>query len=205
MRITRSIFRLAMVVCLSLMSPVAALAQDDPAAAKKSFGPRVNQGQAATGAPPPSEVIGTHGAWQLQCGAAQAADGSPDPAGKKQCGMVQVTRNEKNEKVALSLIIVKAKQNEKDVTMMRVMVPIGVYLPTGVALEIDGEAVGRVPFTRCRPQICEAFAEASPPTLDKMKKGGAANFIIYEAPGLGLPMKISLEGFSAALDQLNEQ
>ncbi len=119
--------------------------------------------------------------------------------------MVQVTRNEKNAKVALSLIIVKAKQNEKDVTMMRVMVPIGVYLPTGVALEIDGEAVGRVPFTRCRPQICEAFAEASPPTLEKLKKGGAANFIIYEAPGLGMPMKISLEGFSAALDQLNEQ
>ena len=29
--------------------------------------------------------------------------------------MVQVTRNEKNAKVALSLIIVKAKQNEKDV------------------------------------------------------------------------------------------
>jgi invasion protein IalB len=63
--------------------------------------------------------------------------------------------------------------------------------------------VGRVPFTRCLPQICLAFAEASPETLDKMKKGSAANFIIYEAPGLGLPMKISLEGFSAALDALD--
>jgi invasion protein IalB len=194
-----------MAACLSLLSPAAALAQDDPAAAKKSFGPRVNKGQPAAGAPPPSEVIGTHGAWQLQCGAAQAAEAGAEAAGKKQCGMVQVTRSEKNEKVGLSLIIVKAKQNDKDVTMMRVMVPIGVYLPTGVALEIDGEAVGRVPFTRCRPQICEAFAEASPPTLEKLKKGGAANFIIYEAPGLGMPMKISLEGFSAALDQLNEQ
>jgi invasion protein IalB len=204
-RITRSVCKFAAVALLCLIWPLPVLAQDDPATAKKSFGPRVNQGQAAAGAPPPSEVIGTHGAWQLQCGAAQAADGSADPAGKKKCGMVQVTRNEKNAKVALSLVIVKAKQNEKDVTMMQLMVPIGVYLPTGVALEIDGEAVGRVPFTRCRPQICEAFAEASPPTLEKLKKGGTANFIIYEAPGLGMPMKISLEGFSAALDQLNEQ
>ena len=85
---------------------------------------------------------------------------------------------------------------------MRVLVPIGVYLPTGVALEIDGAAVGRAPFVRCRPQICEAFAEVSPESLAKMKKGTAANFIVYEAPGLGIPMKISLEGFSAALDNL---
>ncbi len=36
-----------------------------------------------------------------------------------------------------------------------------------------------------------------------MKKGTAANFIIYEAPGLGIPLKVSLEGFSAALENLN--
>ena len=40
-------------------------------------------------------------------------------------------------------------------------------------------------------------------TLEKMKKGTAANFIVYEAPGLGVPMKISLEGFSAGLESLN--
>ncbi|NJM30214.1 MAG: hypothetical protein HC855_09005 [Rhizobiales bacterium] len=104
----------------------------------------------------------------------------------------------------MSLVIVKAKQGEKDVIMMRVMAPIGVYLPTGVALEIDGGAVGRVPFTRCLPQICIAFAEASKETLEKMRKGNAANFIIYEAPGLGVPMKISLEGFSKAMAALDE-
>jgi invasion protein IalB len=36
-----------------------------------------------------------------------------------------------------------------------------------------------------------------------MKKGSAANFIIYEAPGLGLPLKISLSGFSAAFGALD--
>ena len=116
--------------------------------------------------------------------------------------MVQITHAEKNEKVMLSLIVQKSKQGDKDLTTMRVLVPIGVYLPTGVALEVDGAAVGRAPFVRCRPQICEAFAEVSPESLAKMKKGTAANFIISEAPGLGVPMKISLDGFSAALDNL---
>jgi invasion protein IalB len=118
--------------------------------------------------------------------------------------MVQSTKSEKNAKVVLSLIIGKMKQGDKDVTMMRVMAPIGVFLPTGVALEIDGAAVGRVPFTRCAPQLCMAIAEASPETLVKLKKGNAANFIIYEAPGVGLPMAISLKGFSDALANLDK-
>jgi invasion protein IalB len=188
---------------LGLFYPVSVLAQDQqqPSPPGKAFGPRVKPGQEPVAgqpaaAPPASAAtVATHGAWQIQC--------SADKDGKKACGMVQVTRSEKNPKVGLSLVIVRAKQGDKDVVMMRVMAPIGVYLPTGVALEVDGAAVGRVPFTRCRPQICEALAEASPETLEKMKKGTAANFIVYEAPGLGVPMKISLEGFSAGLESLN--
>ena len=49
-----------------------------------------------------------------------------------------------------------------------------------------------------------AFAEASPDTLAKLKKGKEANFIIYEAPGIGMPMKLSLEGFSASLAALDK-
>ena len=50
-----------------------------------------------------------------------------------------------------------------------------------------------------------AFAEASPDTLAKLKKGKEANFIIYEAPGIGLPMKMKLEGFTQALAALDKQ
>jgi invasion protein IalB len=204
-RITTSLCTVAVAGLLGLFYPVSALAQDEqPSPPGKAFGPRVKPGQEAPAGQPaaaPSAAaaatVATHGAWQIQC--------STDKDGKKGCGMVQVTRSEKNPKVGLSLVIVRTKQGDKDIVMMRVMAPIGVYLPTGVALEVDGTAVGRVPFTRCRPQICEALAEASPETLGKMKKGTAANFIVYEAPGLGVPMKISLEGFSAGLDSLITQ
>ena len=152
--------------------------------------------------PPKVEEIAKHGAWKVQCESAPPqAEGQQAPP--RSCGMVQSAVNEKNPKVNLSLVLVKSKQGDKTVTMMRVLAPIGVYLPTGVALEVDGNAVGRVPFTRCMPQICMAFAEASPETLEKMRKGGSANFIIYEAPGIGMPMKLSLEGFSKALETLD--
>lgn len=202
MRITTSLCTLAVAGLLGLFGPVSAFAQaEQPAAGQKTFGPRVTAGKKAQAAAQAAETIATHGAWQIQCSVAPAASGQQ--AGKKACGMVQLTRSEKNAKIVLSLIVQRSKQGDKEQTTMRVLVPIGVYLPTGVALEIDGAAVGRAPFVRCRPQICEAFADVSPESIDKMKKGTSANFIVYEAPGLGIPLKISLEGFSAALDNLS--
>ena len=202
MRITPSLCTLAVAGLLGLFGPVSAFAQaEQPAAGQKTFGPRVNAGKKAQAAAPGAETIATHGAWQIQCTTMPASSGNQ--AGKKACGMVQLTRSEKNAKIVLSLIVQKSKQGEKEQTTMRVLVPIGVYLPTGVALEIDGAAIGRAPFVRCRPQICEAFADVSAESIAKMKKGTAANFIVYEAPGLGIPLKISLEGFSAALDNLS--
>jgi len=200
-RITAKRVRLSAIVGLGVLITVPGL---DGAFAQKSdnqnkqFGPRVQQGQPGQQVPA-TETIGTFGSWTIQCEKSQGQDGA------RQCGMVQSTKSEKNPKAALTLIIGKMKQGDKMVTMMRVMAPIGVFLPTGVALEIDGAAVGRVPFTRCAPQLCMAFAEASVETLAKMKKGNGANFIIYEAPGVGLPMPISLTGFSDALDNLEKQ
>jgi invasion protein IalB len=172
----------------------------DPAL--KQFGPRANQ--APRQQMPKPELIATHGAWAVQCQQEPPAAGADaDAVGQRACGMFQTAKSERKG-VGLTLVVVKGKQDGKDVTMLRVMAPIGVYLPTGVALEIDGDAVGRVPFTRCMPQICIAFAEASPPTLERMKKGGTANFIIYESPGAGMAMELSLKGFTAALDELNK-
>jgi len=160
------------------------------------------QGQPPSQQPPSApQVVATHGDWKIQC--ETPAANAQGAQAQKQCGMIQTARSDKNPKVGLTLVLVKGQQNGKAITMMRIMAPVGVYLPTGVALEVDGGAVGRVPFTRCLPQVCIAFAEATRETLDKLKKGSAANFIIYEAPGLGLPLKISLNGFSAAYGALD--
>ena len=204
-------------LALSLGAPGIAFAQEDTTTQKQDqqapaadgqpqFGPRAKkqagQQQGKPGKEPPKiDLIAENGKWKVQCEALPAVEGQP--AGR-QCGMIQVTKSEKNPKASLTLVLVSTKQNGKQLYNMRVIAPIGVFLPTGVALEIDGNAVGRVPFTRCMPQICMAFAEASPDTLTKLKKGKLANFIIYEAPGIGLPMKLSLEGFSASLTALQE-
>jgi invasion protein IalB len=169
---------------------------------QQQFGPRANQTprqQPQQPQMPKPELVATHGDWAVQC---QQEPGAEGGAAVRTCGMFQAAKSDR-QGVGLTLVVVKGEQDGKEVTMLRVMAPIGVYLPTGVALEIDGDAVGRVPFTRCMPQACIAVAEASPPTLEKMKSGGVANFIIYEAPGAGMAMELSLKGFTAALGELN--
>ncbi len=189
----------ALVMSLAILGEAQAQEQQQ----QQQFGPRVNQTPRQQQQPqmPKPELVATHGDWAVQCQEAPgAAEGDAPP---RTCGMFQAAKSDR-QGVNLTLVVVKGEQDGKEVTMLRVMAPIGVYLPTGVALEIDGDAVGRVPFTRCMPQACIAVAEASPPTLEKMKAGGIANFIIYEAPGAGMAMELSLKGFTAALGELNQ-
>jgi invasion protein IalB len=182
----------------------------DQAPANAKLGPRVKQQQGnragqtqGQGQGPTATTLATHGDWKVQCEKipeGQAPPGTPS----EQCGMVQTTANEKQPQAQLTIIIVKQKEKDKIVPAMRVMAPLGVFLPTGIALEIDGAAVGRVPYARCTRQVCYATATASPDMFEKMRKGTAANFIIYQGPGLGMPMKISLNGFSAAFADLQD-
>ena len=204
-RITISLCTLAVAGLLGLFYPVSAFAQaQQPAPAQKAFGPRVKPGQAGQPGQPPqrhraAETVATHGAWQIQCSAPAA---SGDQAGKKACGMVQLTRSEKNAKV------VSPSFGQDQTGRQRRHHDAHPGAHRGLP------AHGRCPGNRWRSRRPRALYPLPAANLRglggslggyprKMQKGTAANFIIYEAPGLGIPMKISLDGFSAALENLN--
>ncbi len=178
--------------------------QTPPAPA--GLGPRAGApaaGAAPEGAPPNVETVATHNGWIVQCGDVPAQNGQP--AGKT-CGMTRSGNSEKDAKIGISLIIKRFKgQDGKTQTVMDAFAPIGVYLPTGVAMEIDGTALeGRMAFTRCLPRACDAFGEASDVTLKKFSKGKQATFYIYDRPGNGYPIKFPLPGFTEGLADLDK-
>ncbi len=192
------------VALLSSALTAEAFAQQKPV---RKFGPDQNNAPVKVGQPqrqagPKPVIISRHGKWVVQCDALPK-DATPEQIKNRGCAVIQIAQSKKQKGVGVSLIIGKLKQGGKTATMMRVMAPIGVFLPTGIALEIDGQAVGRVPFTRCLPQTCMAFAEARKETLAKMKKGHKGNFIIYQAPGVGIPLDLDLTGFTAAMKALD--
>ncbi len=207
----RNITSLLAAAGLASVMVTASMAQQQvPPVSPKQFGPRVNAPRAAAPNRPKPQLVAENGKWKVQCESrspGKDANGKDLPL-KKVCAMVQISRDKERPQIALSLIMRQQKQGDRSATMMQIMAPIGVFLPTGIALEIDGDAVGRVPFVRCLPQtraapgLCTATAEAQKTTLAKMKAGQAANFIIYEAPGAAIKMPISLEGFTASYKAL---
>ncbi len=187
-----------------------AVAQDNkadqqvPEGEAGAFGPRAGAQQQGGAQQPPAdapktETVATLGAWVVQCTELPAAQGG------KSCGMIQNTKNDKDDRIALSVVVSRVKRDGKATTFMRILAPIGVYLPTGIPMEIDGAALKtRMQFSRCLPRMCEGFGEASPETLAKFKKGTKAVFYLYDRPGNGYPMPISLEGFGQALAALDK-
>jgi invasion protein IalB len=192
-------------------SPVA-LAQSEkgntelPEGAGGQFGPRAGQqgqGQPQQGqgqpAPPPSETIGTFGAWQVQC------TELPKEQGGKSCGMIQNAKAEKDERAGLTIIVSRPKRDGKTFTIMRIIAPIGVFLPNGIPVEIDGAALpNRMPYLNCAPRACFGQGEPGAETLTKFRKGTKATFYLYAGPGNGIPVPVSLDGFGKAMDQLDK-
>ncbi len=203
----RTICQFALAACVGFALAGAALAQDTKTDATKlppkGLGPRKNAPQpAAAGAAPPVETVATHGKWLVQCSDIPAQGDQP---AQKSCGMITVAANEKNPNIGIQLIINKIKQGDKSQTLMRAMVPLGVYLPTGIAMEIDGTALdGRMNFTRCMGRACEGFGEASDATLKKFMKGKLVTFYVYDRPGNGFPIKVPLTGFAEGLADLTK-
>jgi invasion protein IalB len=145
----------------------------------------------ATG--PGSVVRETHGAWQVSCR-------TPPGAKEEKCALVQSVTAEDRPNVGLTVVFYKAIGEDKK--LLRVVVPLGVLLPTGLGLKIDGQDVGNAPFLKCGKRGCVAEVVLQDEVINKMKAGGTAMFIIFDTPEAGIGIPVSLQGFGDALTSL---
>ena len=146
---------------------------------------------AATG--PGSIVKGTHGAWQVSCR-------TPPGAKEEKCALVQSVTAEDRPNVGLTVVVYKAIGEDKK--LLRVVVPLGVLLPTGLGLKIDDQDVGNAPFLKCSKRGCIAEVVLQDEIIKKLNTGKNAMFIIFDTPEAGIGIPISLEGFTNALESL---
>jgi invasion protein IalB len=146
---------------------------------------------AATG--PGSVVKDTYGAWQVSCR-------TPPGAKEEKCALVQSVTAEDRPNVGLTVVCYKAIGEDKK--LLRVVVPLGVLLPTGLGLKIDDQDVGNAPFLKCSKRGCIAEVVLQDEIIKKMKTGKNAMFIIFDTPEAGIGIPISLQGFGDALASL---
>ena len=141
-----------------------------------------------------SELKTTVGAWQVRCG-------RPPGAQVEKCALVQSVKAEDRKNVSLTIIFLRSFSGDK--RLLRVVAPLGVLLPTGLGLKIDGEDVGHAPFLKCGQIGCVAEVVADNKLVEKMRSGQNAIFIIFQTPEEGIGVPIDLTGFGDGLAQLN--
>ena len=98
------------------------------------------------------------------------------------------------------MIVLKTADNKA--RLLRVLAPLGVLLPNGLGLNVDGTDMGRVAFVRCLPNGCVAEVVMDDALLATLSKGKSAIFIVFKTPEEGIGIPVSLDGFKEGFDAL---
>lgn len=132
-------------------------------------------------------VRGEYGWWQLRCS-------TPPGASSEQCVLIQnVVADDRPE---LGLSVVAFKTADQTAQILRIQVPLGVLLPNGLGLHIDGNDMGRAYFVRCFTDGCYAEVILEQSLLDSLINGAEATFTVFDTPEEGIGIPVDLAGFS---------
>lgn len=131
--------------------------------------------------------------WQLVCK-------EPPPGAKKRvCALVQSVTAEDRNNVGLTVYF---QQFSNGTRVLRVFAPLGVLLPPGLGLKVDGKDIGHAPFLRCHSFACYAQVVVEDKLIERLSNGKTAVFIIFQTEEAGIGIPISLAGFKTGLARL---
>lgn len=193
--ILQRLMALAAGVSLSLAAAtLPSAAQDTPAPLQTPDQAPAAQSQAAPSNPQQSgKLKSQHGAWAVLC---------DTPAGAKteQCALIQNVVAAKRPELGLSVVVLKTADNKARI--LRVLAPLGVLLPNGLGLNVDGKDIGRAYFVRCFEDGCYAEVILEDELLKTLRSGKAATFIVFQTPEEGVGIPVDLKGFGEGFDAL---
>lgn len=182
-------------VVRSLLRPVVAtltlLAATSPLLAQQPTQPNAQQ---------PGVVKSNHGAWSIVCDTPAGANG-------EQCALMQNVIADDRPEVGLSVVILKTA--DRKATILRVLAPLGVLLPNGLGLNIDGNDIGKAYFVRCFSDGCysevvldDTKVKDDEQTLKVLLAGKTATFIVFQSPEEGIGIPVDLNGFREGYEAL---
>ena len=140
------------------------------------------------------QVKAVYGAWKLKC--AQIAGAKQD-----KCALVQDLKLQDRPNMFLTVLFMRAFDSDKNI--LRIVAPLGVVLPAGLGLRVDGADVGNVKFLKCWKFGCLAEVIVDETLVTKFTSGQTASFIVFPTPESGIGFPAPLAGFAEGLKGLN--
>lgn len=185
----------AAAVALALGTPIAFAQQGQVAPPEATAPPQPSPPQ--EGANPPDVAVTDRQFqdWMVRCG-------RPNQQAPEICEMQQLVDSEDQTIMAVAITQVPGTS---DVGLL-ILLPLGILLPAGVTMQIDGGAELPLQVERCERQGCRIERVLEPDLLNRLKAGTKATVFFQavdpqgERQRLGVP--ISLLGFTAALNEV---
>ena len=140
------------------------------------------------------QVKAVYGAWKLKC--AQIAGAKHD-----KCALVQDLKLEDRPNMFLTVLFMRSFDSDKKI--LRIVAPLGVVLPAGLGLRVDGSDVGNVKFLKCWKFGCLAEVIVDDNLVTRFSSGQTASFIVFPTPDSGIGFPAPLAGFAEGMKGLN--
>lgn len=122
------------------------------------------------------------------------------------CDMIQTLVDKESKARVLQFSV--SYEGTADRYGVQVIVPLGVLLPAGAVVDVDGSSntvLKELSYNRCEHNGCYLEGLFDEQSFDPLKKGIAANVTLYDMNGASISLPVSLSGFSAALDYVKLQ
>lgn len=131
--------------------------------------------------------------WSLVCD-------TPPGASFEQCALMQNVIADDETDIGLSVVVLKTADNRAEI--LRVLAPLGVLLPNGLGLNVDGNDIGRAYFVRCFQDGCYAEVILEDELVETLNNGTTATFIVFKTPEEGVGIEVALDGFQEGFEAL---
>ena len=159
-------------------------------------GGELSVGQALGGGPE-IYIRETHGDWQVRC--LRAPEGQEDP-----CQMYQRLADQQGNPTA-DVNIFTLPEGGEIAAGATILTPLQTLLTAQVRMAVDGGQPKSYPFSFCDANGCYSRMGFTQADVDALKRGASATVIVVPAlaPDQEAQMRMSLSGFTAALDALS--
>ncbi len=137
----------------------------------------------------PEEVFGD---WAKVCQDA--------PDGGRQCIAVHNAAPAEGTPRILHISLIKIPEAQRP--LLQLSVPLGVWLPQGLSLSVDGSKAVAIPLQICIGNACQVQFEMPDEMLNTFRNGLQGNVKMFNAAGQEVNSPFSLKGFTAALGSL---
>ena len=133
------------------------------------------------------------GAWTHRCENVPGAI-------EQQCRIEQFVVDERRP--SISLLVMVFRTADKKNLFMRVVTPLGLFLPSGVRLLVDQQTLPlTIPYAQCYSVGCTAELIDNA-TINGLAVATSLFVIVWPTPEDPIGVPISLDGFSTALGKL---